>query len=123
MPLTWRGIRKAREAPGDPGSLSRGQQDPQPSGPVCLLLGPLLRAWAGVGWGSPRLLPRTGARTLPAHPRVTAGGGDREALALLRAAPGVGPHPHGVLPGFERQAFASLGLQMTLGAIYGTSST
>lgn len=87
-PLTWRGIRKARAAPGGPWlPEQRPARPPAPRAPVYLLLGPFLRAWAGVGVGFPMAAAQDRGQTLPAYPGVTAGGGDREALSLLRAAP------------------------------------
>ena len=55
-------------------------------------------------------------------PRVTAGDTDREGLALLRAAPRCWvPSPRS-LTRLAEAGLAFLGLQMTLGAVYGTSS-
>lgn len=88
VPLHLERHQKGQGSPGGPWlPEQRPARPPAPRAPVCSLLGPLLRAWAGVSGVPPRLLPRTGARLLPAHPRVTAGGGGQEALALLRAAP------------------------------------
>lgn len=106
-------------------SFSRRSQDrlrQGPRAPVCLLLGPFLRAWAGVGVGFPTAAAQDRRPGSASPPRVTAGDRDREGLALLRAAPRCWvPSPRGPTR-LAEAGLASLGLQVTLGAVYGTSS-
>ena len=120
-PLTWRSIRKAKAAPGGPWlPEERPARPPAPRAPVCLLLGPFLRAWAGVGVGFPTAGAQDRDQTLPAHPGMTAGDRDREGLALLRAAPRCWVRSPRSPTRLREAGLASLGLQITLGAVYGT---